>query len=130
MQEVGPNRQQHRSPLVLGICLILLGASLLVLNLGWRLPFSLWQYWPFALIALGLVAIAAPSRHLSRIGGIWLIATGIYCEIGVTELFGLGWLSAWPIFIMAYGVEVICGSHKDRTAEAQQSASRPEQGES
>ena len=139
MQEVAPTRPRHRSPLVLGICLILLGASLLALNLGWRLPFSLRQYWPFALIVPGLVAIAAPSRHLSRSAGIWLLATGIYCEISVTGLFGLGWLSAWPVFIMAYGAEVICDSPRnraadraveDRATEGQPAPGRPEQGES
>lgn len=114
MQDVTPNRHRHRSPLVLGITLILLGALLLALNLGFGLPLSLWQYWPFALIVPGIVAIAMPSRHLSRSGGIWLLATGIYCEIGVTGLFGLGWFSAWPIFIMAYGLEVIFDSRKDR----------------
>lgn len=125
MQDVTPNRHRHRSPLVLGITLILLGALLLALNLGFWLPFSLWQYWPFALIVPGIVAIAVPSRHLSRSGGIWLLATGIYCEIGVTEMFDLGWLSAWPIFIIAAGLGVIFdsrknrGSHRDRAVEAE-----------
>lgn len=114
MQDVTPNRHRHRSPLVLGITLILLGALLLALNLGLGLPLSLWQYWPFALMVPGMIAIVVPSRHLSRSGGIWLLATGIYCEIGVTGLFGLGWFSAWPIFIMAYGLEVIFDSRKDR----------------
>lgn len=122
MQDVTPNRPRHRSPLVLGITLILLGALLLALNLGFGLPFSLWQYWPFALIVPGIVAIAVPSRHLSRSGGIWLLATGIYCEIGVTEMFDLGWFSAWPIFIIAYGLDVIFDSRKGRDCGRDQAA--------
>lgn len=113
MTEQTPKSSRHRSPLVMGIVLIALGGVLLALNLGWGLPLAVWDYWPFALIVPGLVGIITPSRHLSRSGGIWLLATGVYCQIGVTEVFGLGWFSAWPIFVIAYGLEMIIGSGSD-----------------
>lgn len=129
MEDVTPTRPRHRSPLVLGIILIVLGVVLLALNLGFGLPLSLWQYWPFALIVPGLVAIVLPSRHLSRAGGIWLLATGIYCEIGVTGLFDLGWFSAWPIFIIAYGLDVIFDSRKSRNGHQDQGERESRPGE-
>jgi hypothetical protein len=107
MNDVTPQRRRPGSPLVAGIILIVLGALLLALNLGLRFPLSLFDYWPMALIVPGIVAVTMPSRHLSRSGGIWLVATGLYCEIGLTGWFGLGWFSAWPIFIIAYGLDVI-----------------------
>ena len=112
MKNATPHRRRQGSPLVAGIILILLGALLLALNLGLGFPLSLWEYWPFLLMAPGLVGVIVPSRHLSRSGGIWLLATGVYCEIGASGLFGLGWFSAWPIFIIAYGLDVIVGSRR------------------
>lgn len=114
MKDATTGHHRHRSPLVAGITLIALGALLLALNLGFDLPLSLWQYWPFALIVPGIVSVVAPSRHLSRSGGIWLLAAGLYCEIGVTGVFDLGWFSAWPIFIIAYGLDVIFDSRRQR----------------
>lgn len=107
MIDVTPRRPRHRSPLVMGISLILIGALLLMINLGYGLPAGFWNYWPLGLIALGVVGIVAPTRHLRRSGGIWMLATGLYCQISVLGLFDLGWHSAWPIFIMAAGLSVI-----------------------
>jgi hypothetical protein len=117
MKNVTPQRRQQGSPLVAGIILILLGGLLLALNLGFGLPLSVREYWPFLLIVPGLVGILAPSRHLSRSGAIWLLASGVYWEISMTELFGLGWFSAWPIFVIAYGLDVIFGSRRNRAVD-------------
>jgi energy-converting hydrogenase Eha subunit A len=102
-----------RSRLALGVICLVLGVGLLALNLGVQVPWQLWSYFPVPLIALGVWGMVSPTRHLDRIGGIWLLATGIYCLIGVFELFGLGWSSAWPIFIVATGLAVI--QHRDQS---------------
>ncbi len=109
---MSPNepRYRRRSPLAMGIVLVVLGGLLLALNLGWNLPIAVWDYWPVALIVPGLVAVIAPSRHLNRSGGIWLLATGVYCQISITDFFGLGWFTAWPVFVIAYGLDMIMGS--------------------
>lgn len=119
MKNVTPHCRRQGSPLVAGIILILLGGLLLALNLGLSVPLSLWEYWPFLLIVPGVVGVLLPSQHLSRSGGIWLLASGLYCEVGVTGLFGLGWFSAWPVFIIAYGLDVIFGSRR-RGSEQEQ----------
>jgi energy-converting hydrogenase Eha subunit A len=107
MNEPAPSERRGRSRLVLGIILLTLGAALLAMNLGVRLPWHLWKYFPVPLIALGIWGIASPSRNLDRQGGVWLLATGLYCLIGVFGLFGLGWSTAWPIFIVATGAGLI-----------------------
>lgn len=117
MRNVTRHRHRQGSPLVAGILLILLGGLLLALNLGLGIPWGLREYWPFLLIVPGLVGMVVPSRHLSRKGAVWLLAAGLYWEICLTGLFGLGWFSAWPIFVIAYGVEVMIGS--PRTGSAQ-----------
>ena len=107
------NESEHshrrRSPLAAGIVLIAIGALLLALNLGWGVPLVFWDYWPLFLILPGLAGLISPSRHLTRSGGLWLLATGIYCQISVTDWMGLGWFSAWPVFVIAYGIDIIVG---------------------
>jgi hypothetical protein len=107
MKDVTPRRPRHRSPLLMGLALILVGALLLLANLGFSLPPGLWSYWPLGLIALGVIGMVAPTRHLRRSSGIWMLAAGLYCQISVLNLFDLGWSSAWPIFIIAAGLSVI-----------------------
>jgi hypothetical protein len=99
----------RRSPLIMGLVLIVIGAVLLALNLGWGLPLALWDFWPVFLIIPGLVAIVTPSRHLTRSGGVWLLAWGVYCQISTIGFAGLGWFSAWPVFVIAYGLDIVVG---------------------
>ena len=124
MIDVTPRRRRHRrrSPVVTGIVLMVVGALLLMINLGYGLPPSFWAYWPLALIFLGVMAIIFPVREGSRAGGIWLLATGLYCEASVQGIFGLDWHSAWPIFLVAAGLSVIvdrgrrCRFHDDNAS--------------
>ena len=116
-KDVRPQRRRRRSPLIAGVILMAIGAVLLSVNLGYGIPLGLLQYYPFVLMALGLLGTVLPSRHLSRSGGIWLLAAGIYCAICEFHLFDLGWGSAWPLFIIAYGVEVVFGTRARDGAE-------------
>jgi len=120
MNDVNQAPKRGRSRLALGIILLMLGASLLALNLGVTLPWHLWKYFPVPLIALGIWGIVSPSRQLDRIGGVWLLANGLYCLIGVFKLFGLGWSSAWPIYIVAAGIAVMMQDERRTCAHRSQ----------
>jgi hypothetical protein len=114
MEDLKPHRHAGRSRLVLGLFLLGLGALMLAVNLGYQVSLGWWRYFPVPLIALGLWGIAVPSRHLDRSGGIWLFATGVYCLVGVFGMFGLGWGTAWPIFVIAAGLSFL---FRDATRE-------------
>jgi hypothetical protein len=105
-----PHRSERRSPaasLVLGGFLLLLGVLLLAGNLGFELPVRVWDWWPFLLIALGVARLFAPGRRERRGGGFWLIVAGLYGWVGTRGLFGLSWETAWPIFIIAVGIQFV-----------------------
>jgi hypothetical protein len=106
------------SQLIFGICLLLLGAVLLAVNLGFAIPIDLRVHWPIPLMLFGVVGLLFPSRHLGRVGGLWLFATGLYNQICIAGWFGLSWGTAWPIFLVASGINVIM--NRDRSKDASQ----------
>jgi hypothetical protein len=106
MNELDP-RHRRRSHLVLGLFLLVAGGILLAANLGYGVPWDILLYWPVPLLVLGLMGLVAPSRHMRRSGGLWLFAWGLYFQIGLTDLFGLRWWSAWPILVIAAGIDLI-----------------------
>lgn len=107
MKDEPSYHRPRRSRLVLGIFLLVLGALLLAVNLGYGLPLGWWEYVPMLLIAFGLWGLILPNRHIDRVGGVWMLATGLYFLIGIFDLWDLGWSGAWPIFVIAAGLGFI-----------------------
>ena len=108
---------RHRpSHLIFGLILLIVGGVLLLDNLGWSVAFQFWRYYPVLLLTLGVWGLIHPSRHLDRSGAVWLLAAGIYCLIGTYHLLGLGWGSAWPIFVIAAGLSVLLHRHDSMCA--------------
>jgi Domain of unknown function (DUF5668) len=101
------NKRSGRSNFVTGLILLCAGSVLLAMNLGFDIPWSLWKYFPIPLIAFGLWGILSPGRSLDRVAGLWLLTNGLYCLVSVFGLFGLGWSTAWPIYIVALGIAVL-----------------------
>ena len=113
MKDESAPPRPRRSRLVVGIALLVLGGMMLAVNLGYGLPIGWWQYFPVLFMALGLWGLILPNRHLSRSGGVWLLAIGLYCLIGIFDLWDLGWSGAWPIFIIAAGLGFMLHRHDD-----------------
>jgi hypothetical protein len=86
---------------------MVVGAYLLAENLGFSLPFSIWDFLPVPFLALGVLGLSFPGRHLSRSGGVWMLGVGLYLACGIFNLLGLSWNTAWPIFIIGAGLSVI-----------------------
>lgn len=101
------SNSSHRSPLVVGIVLLLLGALLLAANLGWSVSIVWWQVWPWLMVGGGLIGLIAPSRHITRSGGVWLLAVGVYALVSMHHLWGLNWGTAWPVLVIATGFSIL-----------------------
>jgi len=96
-----------------GLFLIALGALFLADNVGFHVPGSVWRYWPFLLLAMGVARFAFGDDADDRRGGYWLIATGLYGWIAVFGLFGLSWGTAWPILLVAVGASMVLFRERD-----------------
>jgi hypothetical protein len=104
----------RRSRLVQGIVLMALGAWLLAANLGWSMPYDVWNVFPLFLITAGVIGISFPSRHIGRARGAWLLGIGLYLACGMFNVFGLGWGSAWPILLIGAGLGVMLDDDRRR----------------
>jgi hypothetical protein len=62
-------------------------------------PGTVWQYWPVALIVLGVAQLILPGACKS--GGVILII------IGVAFQFDIGWRYIWPILLVLLGALII-----------------------
>ena len=108
MSDLSPSRKS-RSRLAGGIVLLLIGGIILAANLGVEVPRNWWSHLPWLLIALGGLQLAWPGSFRDRLGGYWLVVVGIYGLINIYGLFGLTWVTSWPIFIIALGLRVMLG---------------------
>lgn len=93
--------------LILGGALLLIGAVLLASELGFEVPVRLWSWWPLVPLALGFSRALLSTDPARRRGAYWLIVVGIWGGICVLGLFGLGWGSSWPIWLIAIGLRVV-----------------------
>jgi hypothetical protein len=100
-------RRRHNGNFVLGVVLLAVGALLLADNLGFDLPFRLWEAWPLVIVALGAIRLLTADDSDERRNGFWTLAAGLYCWISSWRLFGLQWGSAWPIFLVAQGLVIV-----------------------
>jgi hypothetical protein len=110
MKNVTPRSTRiSRSYLIRGIALMLAGSYLLISNLGFSLPFALWHFLPVPFVVAGVWGLSFPNRHLNRAGGAWSLGIGVYLACGFFNVFGLGWGTAWPVFIIGLGLAIILG---------------------
>ncbi|MFS8530583.1 LiaF transmembrane domain-containing protein [Sphaerobacter thermophilus] len=92
---------------LIGLLLVLLGALLLIQTLGGPdVGQIISDWWPLAIIAIGLAQLAA-SRH-TRVAPAILIAVGLVFLASTTGLVpGSIWSLFWPLVLIAIGLFVI-----------------------
>ena len=98
--------RRHHSGLGFGVVAIVIGALLLLDNLGIFYIHDLFRFWPVALIALGLVkALDARNSH-GQIGGGVLILVGAWLLADRLDLFFFPFRfhQFWPVLLIAFGV--------------------------
>lgn len=91
---------------VIGSAFILAGIAMLADRIGLVDVGSVWNYWPLIPIGVGAIGLAV-SRPSEWSGPFWMLMGGIYCAVSYWGLLGLGWATAWPIFLVAAGLVML-----------------------
>lgn len=100
-------RGEHRSGVLPGAILVVIGTIILLDHLGIFPAYRLWSLWPGALIVTGVVRLVECPRNralsvlLIVVGGLFLAANLGYLR--------LSWNEFWPIVLIAAGLAMILG---------------------
>lgn len=100
------NQKRHGGGSVLGFLLIVVGALWLLDNIG-TITFSVSQWWPLIIIAVGLGDLAN-SRRVNNFSGWFLIVLGLVFLLPTTGLVGWNEIwKFWPAALILVGFSLI-----------------------
>jgi len=91
-----------------GLMMIAVGVIVLLDRMYYIDAGEYWHYWPLALVAVGInQTIGYPSpREFGN--GVWTIFIGLWLFACFEHVFGLTFGNSWPLFILAWGVSLVC----------------------
>lgn len=116
------NKQRYNTARVMiGVALVVLGVLLVAANFGFLGDFSIWRYWPGAILAIGLYKLANSESHKERLSGFWFVFIGCWLLVSTLHWFDLGFRDTWPAVIIAAGISSVWSAihdSKKRTANA------------
>jgi hypothetical protein len=102
------------SRLIGGGLLLLVGALLVLQNLGVVSAGSLGDYWPLLLVWVGLTRMLGPNRAEHFASGAVVLAVGVFFQLD-----RFGWIDVsigelWPLFLVAIGAAMIAEGLRGR----------------
>jgi hypothetical protein len=87
-----------------GLMLLGLGTWFLLITNGF-LDERGWQtWWPFAVVAIGLVSILGAKDPKSLGSAITTLGIGLWLSAAVHNWYGLTWRNSWPLALVAAGL--------------------------
>lgn len=110
---------QYTSQILWGGSLLLLGTILLLDNLEIVQLGSIWRYWPFLIVAVGVGKFLQASDPPERRSAAWWVFLGLWLYISIFKVFGFGFQDSWPFLLIAWGIGMVWKSLDDRRASSQ-----------
>jgi hypothetical protein len=116
--EIKPDKQPepahnvYAGQIVTGAIILTIGIVMLLDRTG-ALGGHVWRAFPgFILIALGLVGLTnatrdCEGRRSSPLSGVWLIFIGCWLAANLLNLFGLTFVTSWPLMIVGGGLMIV-----------------------
>lgn len=97
-----------RKQAVWGLLLIAVGTLVLLDRLHYIDAGAYWRYAPLLLVVVGInQTIGYPSpREFGN--GLWTVFIGLWLFACLEHVFGLTFRNSWPLFILAWGVKLVC----------------------
>lgn len=112
------NRQHNGvSRYWIGGFLVILGSTLILMNIGIIESLPLWRYWPALLILFGAQKIVQAENPKEQKDGFWYAVIGAWLLVSLNRWFDLGFGDTWPFLIIAWGVSVMWESIGHRPSQ-------------
>ncbi len=99
--------RRHRSGLGAGVVIIVIGALLLLNNLGIFFIRDLFRFWPAILVAVGLVKAIDSRDTGGQVAGGLLVLVGAWLLANQLGFFYLSFQQFWPVLLIGVGVLLI-----------------------
>lgn len=93
--------------LVLGCLVVGIGMLALIDQLGWWDARQALQFWPAALILLGVLKLADSRRTEGYFLGVVLIGVGATMVLDRLGWLQFDWRMVWPVLLIAFGVALL-----------------------
>ncbi len=101
--------------MIVGLVVICAGILLLLENLGFAIRINLWDFWPVALVFIGLSHIFRPGETRYGLSGAIFIIVGVLFLLNNLDIIVFNMGTLWPIMIIIFGIMIIkntaWGSH-------------------
>ena len=92
---------------IIGLVVICAGILLLLENLGVGIRINLWDFWPVALILIGLSHISRPGEKRHGFSGAIFIIVGALFLLSNFDIIVFDMGTLWPILIIIFGITII-----------------------
>lgn len=106
-RDYATRRHHHRGGLGVGVVVVLIGALLLLNNLGIFFIRDLFQYWPAILIAVGLVKAVDARDTGGQIAGGVLALAGTWLLADRLGFIYFSFHQFWPVLLIGLGILLI-----------------------
>ena len=95
---------------IVGLVVICAGVLFLLENLGVAIRINLWDFWPVALILIGLSHISRNNETRNGFSGAIFVIVGILFLLNNLNIIVFNVGTFWPIIIIIFGIAIIKSS--------------------
>lgn len=115
-----------RKQVVWGLMMIAFGSIFLLDRMDILDAGAYWHYWPLALVVVGFAQVIGVQSPREIGNGLWTIFIGLWLYACLEHLYGLSFRNSWPLFLLAWGVKLVCQPFIERRLAANAASKYPE----
>lgn len=106
---MSPRISRRRNQTMVGVSLVVLGTVFFLDQMDIVPMQNLWQYWPWLLVAVGLVRIIDPASPRDVSSGCWTMLIGLWLCANFEGWYGINFGNSWPALLIGWGITMLLG---------------------